>query len=629
MKGYEKPMLGGYMGKLLLVDLTEHTTEVESLSSADSTNLIGGYGIGAKFLYLHQPGGVDPLGPENWLGFTTGPLTGSPIPTGTRWAVVTKSPLTGTWGDANAGGWFGQRLKAAGYDAVFCRGISPRPVYLLVDEERVSFCDASDLWGLDTFETEDRLRAKYGKDAHVACIGQAGEHLSLIAGVVHAKGRVAARSGVGAVMGSKRLKAVVVRGKLPLPLGDAGAVKAAKHKFVEQIKSGVGYAEFYRTMGTPGAIVSCIKTADSPILNWAGEPDDFPEVEQIGVHAMYEPGRRKRTCWGCPIACWGDVYLGTELVPQPEYETVAAFGSMQSVSDLRAILKSNELCNRYGLDTISAGSTIAFAMECFERGLISEEEVGFPLPWGDGQAATRLVEQMALRQGFGEVLADGSMRAAQQIGSGAEEYAIHVMGQDLPMHDPRLEPGLGLVYLADATPGRHNQADCYIAPVGLDIGFPGFAEGVGDQVGRGRFMKTLGSLFHVLQASGACQFGYLSTTVDYLPECLSAVTGHAYSMDELLLCGERIANVRQAFNVREGINMLEAQIPLRAYGRPPLAGGPNTGVTVKIESLLREYLEEMGWSQDAAIPSERRLRQLGLDFIVNDLHGAIAAGTAR
>ena len=618
----DKATLGGYMGKLLLVDLTEQTIQVESLSPDDAKNLIGGYGIGAKFLYLHQPGGVDPLGPENWLGFTTGPLTGSTIPAGSRWTVVTKSPLTGTWGDGNAGGWFGQRLKASGYDALFCRGISPRPVYLLVDQEQVSFCDASDLWGLDTFETEDRLRAKYGKNAHVACIGPAGENLSLISGILHAKGRVVGRSGVGAVMGAKHLKAIVVRGTLPLPLVDADAVKAAKQKFVGQIMDGVGYSEFYRATGTPGAIVNCVKTADSPILNWAGEPGDFAKVERIGAEAMYKDGRKKRTCWGCPIGCWGDVYLDGKLVPQPEYETAAAFGSMQLVSDLKAILKSNELCNRYGLDTISAGATIAFAMECFDRGLITEKEIGFPLRWGDGQAAVRLVEQMALRQGFGQVLADGSMRAARQIGSGAEAYAIHVMGQDLPMHDPRLEPGLGLVYLADASPGRHTQTGCYIAPVGLDIGYPGFGEGVGDQGGRGRFMKPLGCLFHALQAAGVCLFGYFATTIDYLPESLSAVTGHAYPLEKVILCGERIANVRQAFNVREGINMLEAKIPLRAYGHPPLTEGPNANVTVQIKSLLREYLQEMDWSQDAAVPSERRLRELELDFLANDLYGA-------
>ena len=606
---------GGYMGKTLLVDLTDHRVTIEQTPVEDALTLIGGYGFGAKFLFLNQPAGVDPLGPDNWLGFTTGPLTGSPIPTGTRFQVVTKSPLTGTWGDANAGGWFGPQLKAAGYDQIYFRGISEKPVYLYVDENNVSLNDASELWGLDTYETEDRLLRLYGADTQVASIGQAGENLSLISGIVHSRGRVAARSGVGAVMGAKRLKAIAVRGKLPLPV--TSSISSAKKKFVGQIMEGIGFSVFYRTTGTAGAIVNCAQVADSPIKNWAGAPDDFPDVKKIGVEAIFRSGRKKRTCWRCPVACWGDVYLDQQIVPQPEYESAAALGSVQLVSDLNALLKSNDLCNRYGLDTISAGNTIAFAMECFEKGIISESEVGFPLSWGNGPAAIKLIEQMALREGFGAVLADGSMRASQKIGQGSEEYAIHVMGQDLPMHDPRLEPGLGLVYIADATPGRHNQANSFIPPEGLEMGFQ---KEVGDQVGRGSYLKILGNLFHVLQASGACQFGMLSTTFEYIHESLSAVTGHPFTFEEVLDCGERIATIRQAFNIREGLNFLEYQIPKRAYGYPPLESGPHKDVTVKIEMLLQEYLEEMGWNKDTTRPGVDRLHELSLDFLADQLY---------
>jgi aldehyde:ferredoxin oxidoreductase len=423
-------------------------------------------------------------------------------------------------------------------------------------------------------------------------------------------------------MGAKRLKALVARGKARLPLARPKAIKSARRKYVGQIMTGVGYSEFYRTFGTPGSTVGSVSTGDAPIRNWSGKPDDFPEVQKLSAQAMYEHGRKRRSCWGCPIGCWGDVYLEGRRVPQPEYETVAAFGPLQLVSDLKAILRSNELCNRYGIDTISAGATIAFAMESFEKGLISEQDVGFRLRWGDGQAATRLVTEMSFREGFGALLADGSRRAAQQINPRAQQFAIHIMGQELAMHDPRLEPGVGLVYLADATPGRHTQACDYVGPPGWDIGFPGFAKDVGDQRGRGRFMKPLGNLFHVLQASGACLFGYLSMTVDFLPEWLAAVTGRDYSLDELLVCGERIASLRQAFNVREAVNMLEAQIPWRAYGQPPLDGGPNAGVTVKIVSLLQEYLHEMRWAPDSAIPEQERMGQLGLDWVVDQLYGA-------
>ena len=622
-------MIGGYMGRTLVVDLTTNCMQAEALDDGDAVSLIGGYGLAAKFLLKNQPGNVDPLGAENWLCFATGPLTGSPAPTGARWTVAAKSPLTGTWGDANAGGWFGVTLKAAGFDAVFVGGMADEPVYLLIDQGSFSLHDATALWGLDTFQTEETLQSIYGRDAHVACIGQAGERLSLISGVVHAQARVAARSGLGAVMGAKRLKALVVRGKTPLPLSRPKATEAARRKYLGQIRAGVGYSEVYRTFGTPGATVGSVHTGDSPIRNWSGRPEDFPEVQKLSAQAMYEHGRKRRSCWGCPIGCWGDVYLDGRRVPQPEYETVAAFGPLQLVSDLKAILTSNELCNRYGIDTISAGATIAFAMESFEKGLISQQDIGFSLLWGDGHAATRLVTEMALREGFGAVLADGSRRAAQRINPQAQQFAIHIMGQELAMHDPRLEPGVGLVYLADATPGRHTQACDYVGPPAWDIGFPGFAKEVGDQRGRGRFMKPLGNLFHVLQASGACLFGYLSMTVDFLPEWLTAVTGHDYSLDELLVCGERIACLRQAFNVREAVNLLETQIPWRAYGQPPLDGGPNAGVTVKIESLLKEYLGEMRWAPDSATPDEERMDQLGIAWAVDHLRKARSGSAAE
>jgi aldehyde:ferredoxin oxidoreductase len=611
-------MPSGYMGQVLRIDLADGSSRAEELPAGDARELVGGYGIGAKFLWLNQPGGVDPLGPDNWLGFTTGPLTGSSVPTGTRWIVVTKSPLTGTWGDANAGGRFGQQLRAAGFDAVYFRGISERPVYAVIDEGVPSLHDAAELWGKDAFETEARLKEDYGAGAAVACIGQAGENRSLISGIVHSEGRVAGRSGVGAVMGAKRLKALVVRGTCPLLLSDPDAVRAVKKKYVGQITSGVGAAAEFRAAGTMSDFEECVFIGDTPVHNWAGEEADFPEVARVGRHALFAGGRKKRTCWACPIACWGEVHHDGELAPQAEYETVAAFGPLQLVSDLKAILKSNELCNRYGLDTISAGSTIAFAMECFAQGIITERDVGFPLRWGDGAAATRLVEEMAHRRGFGDVLADGSLYAAERLGPAARPLAMQIMGQDLPMHDPRLEPGLGLVYLVDATPGRHTQGLVYATPPEWDRYFPNFGVDFREQTDRGRMMKPLGNFCHALQAAGACLFGAFSTAVDFLPESLSAVTAVPYSIGDVLLCGERIANLRQAFNVREGLNPLEFEIPARAYGRPPLESGPHSGFQVRVEAMLQEYLEEMDWSRTAAVPSAAKLSELGLDFVLED-----------
>ncbi len=619
-------MSNGFLGALLSVNLTAGQITEERPSRELYEKFIGGYGLGARLLYDRMPPHTDPLGPANVLGFITGPLTGSPAPTATRFAVVAKSPLTHTWGDANASGFFGPALKAAGFDGLLFTGVASHPVYLFVEDGHAELCDASALWGQDTYAIDDWAKSKFGKSAEVVCIGPAGEKLSLISGVVHAKGRIAARSGLGAVMGSKRLKAIIVRGSRPIPVADPDRVKELKRKYTRQITSSTGFADFYRVTGTPGYIVAGARNGDSPIRNWAGIGKyDFPNPEPIGIHAIVGLGKLKRACWRCPVACWGELKVEFEGQPVeahvPEYETAAAFGGNLLNNDLRSIVRANEICNRYGLDSISTGATVAFAFECFERGLITERDTGgLTLRWGESRAVVELTEQLAQRQAFGAVLADGVKCAAARIGRGSEAFAIHVAGQELPMHDPRFEPGLGLIYQMDATPGRHTQASQYIPPPGWEIGLSAFDPKASEQKGRGRFMKPLSALNHIVNTSGFCLFGYLSTTVDFLPEWLSAVTGHPYTLDELLLAGERIANVRQAFNVREGFNAVTMSIPERAYGRPPLAEGPTAGVRVEIEALVREHLAALDWSLETGTPSRAKLIALGLADVAADLY---------
>jgi aldehyde:ferredoxin oxidoreductase len=613
-------MLHGYAGRILHVDLTGGHIEDEALDSDLAADLIGGYGVMARILYDRIPPGVDPLGPENRLAIMTGPLTGSGVPTGTRWTVCCKSPLTGTWGDANGSGYFGPALKAAGYDGIVFSGTGGEPTYLLIEDGEASLHPAVDLWGKDTYEIDDLLKNRHGKDSESICIGPSGESLSLIAGIVHAKGRVAARSGVGAVMGSKRLKAVVVRGKAKTPSADAERVRALRQKYARQINSGVGFSEYYRTTGTPGYIEAGVQVGDSPVKNWQGSPADFGEVGRIGHERLYRLGRKKRTCWQCPIGCWGELPHAGGAVHQPEYETASAFGSDVLMSDLDGLLACTDICNRYGLDTISTGAVLAFAIDCFEAGLINAVDTGgIHLRWGEADGICALLKQIAGRVGFGSVLADGVMRAAGRIGGKAGELAIHVGGQELPMHDPRYEPGMGLVYVADATPGRHGQASQYLSPVGFDMGsMPGFGEERERQAGRGRYMKPLACLNHVVNASGLCLFGHLSMTVDLMPEWLTAVTGLNYDLERVLICGERIANMRQAFNVREGINLLEFELPRRVYERP-LLSGPTAGVTVDIDTMLREHLDDMGWDLDTAAPTRATLERLGLHDVARDL----------
>jgi aldehyde:ferredoxin oxidoreductase len=618
---------GGYAGRFLNVDLSTGELKDEAPDIRLLRDYIGGYGVAARLLFERQRAGVDPLGPENTLAILTGPLTGTPAPTGTRWVVAAKSPLTQTWGDANGSGSFGPTLKFAGYDGVFFTGIARSPVYLCIENGKPELCDAGHLWGQDTYEIENWIKAEFGKSAEGICIGPAGEKLSLISAIITQKGRAAGRSGLGAVMGSKRLKAVVVKGEQPIPLADAEAVKTLGRKYNRQITEGTGFSNFYRDTGTPGYIEVGVKVADSPTRNWGGVgPRDYvPDVEKIGFDAIMRLGKKRRACWKCPIACWGEVetdYAGRQVSAHvPEYETASAFGSNLLNDDLPSIVTANELCNRLGLDTISAGATIAFAIECYQNGLLTEANTnGMALTWGDSTTIINVLEKLATREpGLGELLADGVKVAAEKIGPESKQFAIHAGGQELPMHDPRYEPALGVIYQIDATPGRHTQGCQYLWPEGMEIDAPGFGVDRDAQVGRGKALKPVACLAHVMQASGICLFGYLSTRVEFLPELLTAVTGHYYTLADLLIVGERIANIRQAYNVREGYNPIAAPVSDRAYGIPPLGAGPTAGFTVDLQAMRVEYLDEMGWTHDAAAPTRDKLVELGMEDVAEIL----------
>lgn len=619
-------MLGGYMGKTLWVDLTRGAMHDETLDDRMLHDFVGGYGIGARLLYSRLKPGIDALGPDNILGILTGPLSGSPAPTGTRWTVVGRSPLTGGWGDANGSGYFAAAFKRAGYDAVFFTGVAPRPVYLYIDEGHAELRPAAHLWGQDCYEIEDWVKSTLGKDAEAVCIGPAGEKLSLIAGVMHSKGRTAARSGLGAVMGSKRLKMVAVRGTKPLPLADAAAVSAVRKKYIQEITSGVGSSDFYRETGTPGYTPIGIDNGDSPTKNWGASTLAFPDKDAFSFDELLKMRVKRHSCWHCPISCWGSsrvVYNGSVIEShQPEYETASAFGSMTLNSSYPSLVKSSELCNRYGVDTISAGGCIAFAIECFEHGLIGLKETGgIKLAWGDHVAMNAMLEKLCKREDFGAVLADGVKRAAEWVGPASEPFAIHCGGQELPMHDPRFEPGLGVIYKLDATPGRHTQACQYTVPPGFKTERPGFGENRDQQDGRGRWVKEASALCHTMNASGVCLFGYCSTHVTFVPDFIAAVTGQEFTVDDMLLVGERIANIRQAFNVREGINAVAQPIPKRAFGKPPLSDGHTAGIDVQIDQMLRETLDDFGWTLDAARPTRAVLTRLGLEDVAEELWG--------
>jgi aldehyde:ferredoxin oxidoreductase len=599
-------MLGGYMGKLLFVDLSKAEIKEEAPDEKLYRDFMGGYGLGARIIYSRQPGGVDPLGRESIIGFVTGPLTGMRgMVMAPRFTVVGKSPLTGGWGDANSGGYFGPYLKFAGYDAVFFSGVSPKPVYLFIDNGKAELRDAGHLWGKDSRETDEGLKSELGGNVAVACIGPAGESLSLISSVMHDVGSAAARSGLGAVMGSKRLKAVAARGTMAVPIPNKEKVTQVSKEFLGQYMG--DYYERFKQWGTCGDNANAALNGDSPVKNWAGVGTvDFPNAKAIGGDAMIALQERKHGCLWCPIRCKGIMKAGSgKDFPyeagshKPEYETSAAFGMLLLNDNLESIVKANDICNRYGLDTISAGATVAFAVECYENGIISKQDTGgIELGWGKPQAIVAMTEKVAKREGFGAVLADGVKRAAERIGKGAERYAVHSGGQELAMHDPKLMSIFATAYECDSAPGRHTS---------------------------GAMDAVYSSIMRIMDASGMCMLQWTSAPQMDMAKIISAAWGWEVSMQDLMKTGERISHIRQAFNAREGIDPQSRKIsPGRPIGNPPLRSGPTANVTVDAEGMRVKYFEGMGWDLKTGKPSRERLMALGLDDVAQDLWPASA-----
>jgi len=616
-------MARGYMGKILNVNLTTGKLQEEALSEELCRDFVGGYGIAARLLYERIPVGADPLGPDNVLGFMTGPLTGTPALIGSRYVMVGKSALHGGWGDCNSGGDFGPNLKFAGFDGVFFSGISPKPVYLFIENGKAELRDASDLWGKDTNEVDDILKARHGKETVASCIGPAGEKLVLFACAINDKGRAPGRSGLGAVMGAKKLKAVAVKGNLPVPMFDEKKAQELRRKYLRESK---GFFDTLHTYGTCGITADSAMSGDSPVKNWAGVgPRDFPTASAISDEVVKFYEEKKYGCWRCPIACGGIMKLDSGPFAlsarenfrghKPEYETLCMFGTLTLDDDVQSIIKINEICNMYGMDTISAGAVAAFAIECYENGLLTKRDTGgLELTWGNAQAIVALTEKVAKREGIGDILAEGVMRAAKEIGKGAEEFAIHVSGQEVPAHDPKFTPGLALTYMLDATPGRHTQGGELVQPPGWFTAYDKYAYDQNSEM----FYK-LRTTTHVMNAAGLCMFGYISYDIQSMPDFLGAITGWHGTLEEIYKTGERIDVMRHAFNLREGINPLTRNMPGRIVGEPPLTEGNVRNVTVDYRTEVKKYLELMDWNKATTIPSEAKLKELGLGFLAKDL----------
>jgi aldehyde:ferredoxin oxidoreductase len=613
-------MAHGFMGKMLWVDLAKKQIKEEALDEKMGRDFLGGYGLGARILFSRQKAGVDPLGPDAILGLVTGVLTGTDAMGGSRYVMVGKSPLTGGWGDANSGGNVGPYLKFAGYDAVFFTGKSEKPVYLLIDNGKAEIKDAAELWGKDTFDTQDILREKHGKELEVACIGPAGEMLSLISAVMNNKGRAAGRSGLGAVMGSKKLKAIAVKGTMKIPIADEAKSREMRTRHV---KNKNPRSEFIGGFGTSALMEMSIKGDDAPCKNWKGVATiDMPEYTQIIAGPVKEQQQRKYGCWHCPIGCGGIMkpsngeFKYDEHAHKPEYETLAMFGSNLLNSDLISIIKANDICNRYGLDTISAGACIAFALECYEKGIITSKDTGgIEMKWGDPKAIIAMTEKLAKREGFGAILADGVKKAAEKVNKGSEQYAIHVGGQEYPAHDSRDGLNFAIGYGANPTPGRHTQGGEGPLPEGS---IPQFD--MRSLKGRGQPHKTGMGITSAYNAAGICMIviGDAYVHIKDLVEAFQTITGWNVTLDELVKTGNRIETMKQAFNAREGIATPWKHHP-RMLGKPPKEVGPRAGATLDEAELAKEYYEAMGWDVKTGKPGKQTLIDLGLEDVAKVL----------
>ncbi|MGB9890169.1 MAG: aldehyde ferredoxin oxidoreductase family protein, partial [Anaerolineae bacterium] len=603
----------GWNGKILRVNLTTGETSVEEVDPRMARDFIGGRGWAIRYLYDEMDPRVDSLSPENKLVFATGPLTATPVPTGNRYMVVTKSPLTGALSCSNSGGFFPTEMKRTGFDLFIFEGRAERPVYLWVNDDRVEIRPADHLWGRTVFETEDMLRAETDPRARVACIGPAGERLAPIAAILNEKHRAAARSGVGAVMGSKNLKAVVVRGTRRIPLARPDELKALSAQVVEEVKQAVAAGKAtLRTYGT--AYVPPVTNEVGILPTYNFRTGVFHGAEAISGRTLNQKYLiRPKACYGCPIACGRvtrveDPVFGGEG-EGPEYETIGSLGSACGVDNLAAITKANYVCNELGLDTISAGVTIACAMEMYEQGLIPESDIGRPLRFGDGEAVVEMVRLAGLREGFGDLIAQGSYRLASHYGH--PEFSMSAKKQEFPAYDPRGAKGMGLLYATSNIGASHMAGDTAYMEV---FGVPKKVDPLSWE-DKPRLVKYFEDIFTIVDAAGLCVFlsiRYLfEPTYNVEPVRISRLmeyaTGAGYDEETLLRAGERVYNLERMFLVRAGFSRADDTLPPRMLYEP-MPEGPAKGHVVELDRMLPEYYRLRGWDENG-VPTPEKLAE--------------------
>ena len=667
----------GTHGRVLVVDLTDGTRDIEEIDEEVYKQFLGGYGLGAYLMWKHFPPGTDASAPESCFAIVSGLLTGTRTPFSGRIQIVGKSPLTNSWADSNSGGSVASHLRQAGFDGLVVKGRAARPTMIVIRDDDVQFEDASDLWGQEIPETFTELKKRYGgkSEVGVSAIGPAGEKQSKIASVMNDRYHAFGRQGFGAVYGSKNLKAIVVSGTGTVPIADPARFKTITKAIQKQYQKDLGWfmrilvwfttpksylgwlyrlfvrlgmkieapqaamRQLWSDRGTTGAVALSIENGDSPIKNWVGVASkEFPlatksmkldggEVDKMIV--------KKLSCGDCPAPCKGIVRSkkrNLEDVRRPDYETICGFGANLLNDDLDLVTACHDACNRFGFDAVSSSQTLGWVCEAMEKGILTKDDLdGIDMRWGNGEAAFQLTIKIGTAEGCGEWLRHGVAHAAAHVGKGSEAFAVHVHGQEPAYHDPRFTPLMGVTYIADPTPGRHTAGSAsWHETFGVAFPLPKAAGPKETKVkwksndNKGRSQAHFANAHQVMNGLGLCMFTSLTGGLPWV-DLVEAVTGWGYGEKELLEAGERIQCLRAAFNWREGIKPADFKPHPRMLGEGDglLKEGPLRGESPDLIQLRTDYHQAMRWDPETGLLKKSRAKQLGIDGL---LGGFVAEG---
>jgi aldehyde:ferredoxin oxidoreductase len=613
---------GGYVGKIARVNLTKKKVKAEKVKPAFAVKYIGGRGWSARLIWDEIPAHTNPLGPKNKLIIATGPLSGLLIPGAGKTSFAAISPATGYYGDSNVGGMLCTELKQAGFDALILEGEADKPVYLWVEDGKVELRNAEDYWGTGSLDTENSLKKDLGDELiRVASIGQAGENLVKFACVTCDYGRQAGRTGMGAVMGSKKVKAIAVRGSFDIPVADH---KAMRKLFEESMRKILQHPalSIWQRQGTMQYIDWTQENVCLPTHNFFSAT--YEGYRKINGDAMEKNTKvADRACFACPIACGNFTVIKDGLhkgvgVEGPEYETASMIGSNCMLSTMEDVIYANYLCDNLGLDTISAGNVVAFAMECYERGIIKKSDLnGIELKFGNTHAVFDFLEMLAKREAIGDLFAEGVKKASEKLGKGSEKFAMHAKGLEISGYDVRKAQAMGLAYATADIGGHHNRA--WAISYDIEVGRENYDK---DKVEKVIYLQHARPLFDLL---GTCRFQWLETDIelDTYARFYTAATGIKMTLEDLLRASERIYNLTRAISIREGLTSKEDWLPERSFA-DPIPEGAVKGATLdegKFKKMVKTYYKLRGWNEKG-MPTPEKLEELGLKDVSEGLHGS-------